>query len=265
VKNAILRLLGRTRLLAPAYRAYERVRAARMPHAPEPAAADGLPVPPAHLIVRVAGTPDAAWFLESGRLAAKSIGDVLGRAGTRIESMESILDFGCGCGRVIRNWAKLDAQIAGSDLSGSAIDWCRSNLFFARFETNGLSPPLAYADGSFELAYALSVLTHLPEAIQHEWMDELHRVSRPGGFVVLTTHGERYLERLDDDERRRFRAGELVVRWGEVPGTNLCTTFHPPSWVRERLLPHGFDEVAFLPEGAAGNPYQDLFLLRRAA
>jgi SAM-dependent methyltransferase len=265
VKNAILRLLGRTRLLAPAYRAYERVRAARMPHAPEPAAADGLPVPPAHLIVRVAGTPDAAWFLESGRLAAKSIGGVLERAGTRIESMESILDFGCGCGRVIRNWAKLDAQIAGSDLSGSAIDWCRSNLFFARFETNGLSPPLAYADGSFELAYALSVLTHLPEAIQHEWMDELHRVSRTGGFVVLTTHGERYLERLDDDERRRFRAGELVVRWGEVPGTNLCTTFHPPSWVRERLLPHGFDEIAFLPEGAAGNPYQDLFLLRRAA
>ena len=24
------------------------------------------------------------------------------------------------------------------------------------------------------------------------------------------------------------------MRWGEVPGTNLCTTFHPPSWVRER-------------------------------
>ena len=265
MKNALLRLLGRTRLLAPTYRAYERLRAARMPHAPEPAAADGLPVPPAHLIVRVAGTADAAWFLESGRLAAVSIRDVLERVGTSIEAMESILDFGCGCGRVIRNWAHLDSQIAGSDLSGGAIDWCRSNLFFARFETNGLSPPLAYPDASFELAYALSVFTHLPEAIQHEWMDELHRVARPGGFVALTTHGERYLERLDDEERNRFRAGELVVRWGEVPGTNLCTTFHPPAWVRERLLPHGFDEVAFVPEGAAGNPYQDLFLLRRAA
>ena len=265
MKHALLRLLGRTRLLAPTYRGYERLRAARMPHAPEPAPADGLPVPPGHLIVRVAGTPDAAWFLESGRLAAQSIRDVLERAGTGIEAMGSILDFGCGCGRVIRNWARLEARIAGSDLSGSAIDWCRGNLFFARFQTNGLAPPLAYADGSFDLAYALSVFTHLPEAIQHEWMDELHRVARPDGFVVLTTHGERYLERLDDDERRRFRAGELVVRWGEVPGTNLCTTFHPPGWVRERLLPHGFEEVAFVPEGAAGNPYQDLFLLRRAA
>jgi SAM-dependent methyltransferase len=265
VKNTLLRLLGRTRLLAPTYRAYERVRAAQLPHAPEPAAADGLPLPPPHLIVRVAGTPNAGWFLESGRLAARSIGEALERAGTGIEAMTSILDFGCGCGRVIRNWAQLDVDAAGSDLSGAAIDWCRENLPFARFETNGLSPPLVFADAAFDLAYALSVLTHLPESIQHDWMDELHRVVRPNGFVLITTHGERYLERLDEDERRRFEAGQLVVRWGDLPGTNLCTTFHPPAWVRERLLPHGFEEVAFVPEGAAGNPYQDLFLLRRAA
>jgi SAM-dependent methyltransferase len=264
-KNALLRLLGRTRLLEPTYRTYERVRAARLPHGPEPAAEDGLPVPPPHLIVRVAGTPDVSWFLESGRLAAQSIVDVLERAGTRIESLGTMLDFGCGCGRVVRQWAGFDVSVCGSDLSGAAIDWCRANLPYARFETNGLSPPLAFADGSFDFAYALSVLTHLPEAMQHEWMDELRRVVRPDGLVLVTTHGERYLERLHAGEQRRFRAGELVVRWGEAPGTNLCTTFHPPSWVRERLLPHGFEEVTFVPEGAAGNPYQDVFLLRRAA
>jgi SAM-dependent methyltransferase len=264
VKNAFLRFLGRTGLLALAYRSYERLRAARLPHAPEPAPADGLPVPPPHLIVRVAGTPDLAWFLESGRLAAASIREALARAGSPVEAMSSILDFGCGCGRVVRTWAALDAKVSGSDLSGDAIEWCRDNLPFARFETNGLSPPLAFEDASFDLAYALSVFTHLPEAIQHDWMEELRRVVRPGGFVLLTTHGDRYLERLDEDERRRYRGGELIVRWGEVAGTNLCTVFHPPSWVRERLLPHGFEEVEFVPEGATGNPYQDLFLLRRS-
>jgi SAM-dependent methyltransferase len=265
VKNALLRLLGRAGLLASAYRMYERLRAARLPRPPEPGAADGLPVPPPRLIVRVAGTPDTAWFLESGRLAAESIRAALVRAGTPIEGVGSILDFGCGCGRVIRNWARLDARIAGSDLSGEAIDWCRAKLPFARFATNGLSPPLAFGDSSFGLAYALSVLTHLPAAIQHEWMDELARVLAPGGLLLVTTHGERYLDRLDESERQRFLAGELVVRWPEVPGTNLCTAFHPPSWVRDRLLPHGFEEVEFVPEGAAGNPYQDLFVLRRAA
>jgi SAM-dependent methyltransferase len=264
LKNAFLRLLGRIGLLAAAYRAYERLRAARLPHSPEPAPVDGLPVPPPHLIVRVAGTPDLAWFLESGRLAAQSIRGALERAGSPVEELSSILDFGCGCGRVVRNWATLDAKVAGSDLSGDAIEWCRANLPFARFETNGLSPPLGFKDESFELAYALSVFTHLPETIQHDWMDELHRVVRAGGFLLLTTHGDRYLERLDTDEREQFRAGELVVRWAEVAGSNLCTVFHPASWVRERLLPHGFEEVEFVAEGAIGNPYQDLFLLRRS-
>jgi len=264
-KNALLGLLGRIRLLEPSYRTYERVRATRLPHGPQATAEDGLPVPPPHLIVRVAGTPDVSWFLESGRLAAESIAELVERAGRPIASLDSMLDFGCGCGRVVRQWAGLGVNVCGSDLSGAAVDWCRENLPFARFETNGLSPPLAFTDGSFDLAYALSVLTHLPEAIQHDWMDELRRVVRPDGLALVTTHGERYLERLDADEQRRFRAGELVVRWGEVPGTNLCTTFHPPSWVREQLLPHGFEEVSFVPEGAAGNPYQDVFLLRRAA
>jgi len=109
----------------------------------------------------------------------------------------------------------------------------------------------------------LLVLVIIADAAQNGMAGEYRSVT--DGFVLVTTHGERYLERLDPDEQRRFRAGELVVRWGEVPGTNLCTTFHPPSWVRERLLPHGFEEVTFVPEGAAGNPYQDVFLLRRAA
>src|SRR3954451_21165291 len=154
-KNALLRFLGRTRLLAPTYRTYERVRAARLPHRPEPAPVDGLPVPPPHLMVRVAGTPDAAWFLESGRLAAESIGEALERAGTGIEAMTSILDFGCGCGRVVRHWARLDVRASGSAPSAAAIAGCRANLPFARFETNGLSPPLSFAHDSFDLAYAL--------------------------------------------------------------------------------------------------------------
>jgi SAM-dependent methyltransferase len=265
MKQQVLRLLARTHLLGPAYRGYERVRATQVPRGAEPAAADGLPVPPARLIMRVAGTPDVAWFLGSGRLAADSIRAALERANVRIEEARSILDFGCGCGRVVRNWATVTGAVAGSDLSSEAVEWCRKHLRFGRFETNGLAPPLAFEDEAFDVAYALSVFTHLPEPLQLEWMDELARVAQPGAHLIVTTHGERYRERLDAAERERFDRGELVVRWAEVPGTNLCTTFHPPVWVRERLLPRGFEEVAFVPEGAAGNPYQDLFLLRRAA
>jgi SAM-dependent methyltransferase len=265
VKATALALLRRLGLLRPAYRAYETLNVLRAAGRPAPAAEDGLPVPPPRLIVRVAGTADVGWFLESGRLAAESVRDALARHGRRIEELDALLDFGCGCGRVTRHWAGLDrTAVHGADANEHAIAWCRANLPFARFASNGLAPPLDHDDGSFDLVYALSVFTHLPEDLQQAWIHELARLLRPGGFLLLTTHGERYRDRLAPAERAAFDAGRLVVRWPEGAGTNLCSAFHPPSYVQERLAAE-LDVVDLVPEGAKGNPHQDLYLLRKAS
>jgi SAM-dependent methyltransferase len=264
VKAVALELLRRLGLLRPAYRAYEALNALRAAGRPARAAEDGLPVPPPRLIVRVAGTADVDWFLDSGRLAAESVRAPLERQGRRIAELDALLDFGCGCGRVTRHWAPLErTAVHGADANEHAIAWCRANLPFARFTSNGLAPPLDHADGSFDLVYALSVFTHLPEDLQHAWMHELERLLRPGGFLLLTTHGERYRERLGPNEQAAFDAGRLVVRWPEGAGTNLCSAFHPPSYVKDRLAA-GLEVAEFQPEGAKGNPHQDLYLLRKS-
>ena len=173
-----------------------------------------------------------------------------------------MLDFGCGCGRVARWWSAYRGEFAGSDLSAPAVAWCRRNLPFGRFEQNGLEPPLAFADESFDLVYALSVFTHLTAELQLAWRDELRRVLRPGGRLLVTTHGTSYTPRLDAGERDRFERGELVVRWSDLPGTNLCSAYHPEPYLRDTFA-DGFASVELEPEGARGNPTQDLVLLRK--
>ena len=126
------------------------------------------------------------------------------------------------------------------------------------FEVNGPEPPLPYADDSFDLVYALSVLTHLPVETQRRWLEELARVARE--WVLVSIHGEPYRVRLTEEELRRFDGGEIVVRWGEVAGTNLCTAFHPRS-AFEKLVEPRFELVSYVPEGAKGNRPQDLALL----
>src|SRR6476659_2053725 len=192
MKTTVLRSLARLRLLRPTYRGYERVRA--LGHANTAASEETLPVPPARLRIRVAGTADVDWFLESGRLAEESIRASLARAGTRLEDMACILDFGCGCGRVVRRWAGLPGEIRGSDLDGVAVDWCRENLRFATFTQNGLEPPLPFPSEDVDLVYAFSVLTHLPVPVQHAWMEELTRVVRPAGYLLASTPGEAYFD-----------------------------------------------------------------------
>ena len=254
MKRSLLRLLQRTGLIGPAFRIYERLvsfRPERPPHV------DGPPLPPRRLMVRVSGTADADWFLRSGRAAYDAIVEHVPP-----DELTAVLDFGCGCGRVTRYWNTFAGTVTGSDLSEKAIDWCRANLGFARFETNALVPPLVFTDESFDLVYALSVFTHLPAELQLAWRDELLRVLGRGGRLLLTTHGRSYVPRLDDDERKRFERGELVVRWTGLPGTNLCSAYHPEHYLRETFA-DGFEFLELQREGARGNPTQDLVLLRK--
>jgi 2-polyprenyl-3-methyl-5-hydroxy-6-metoxy-1,4-benzoquinol methylase len=167
-RNTTLRALDRMSLLAPVYRAYERVRSLRGSEDGE-VDARGLPVPPPRLRVEVAGTAGLQWFLDSGRQQAGIIRSAAERNGAPLESAGSLLDFGCGCGRVLRHWAGLQGPaIHGSDYNERLVGWCAANLPFVTASVNELAPPLRYEDGQFDLvrtrlAPGLELLEHTPE------------------------------------------------------------------------------------------------------
>lgn len=240
-------------IAARAWRRNAEIRRARAP--------DGWPLPPGLLVHRVAGTPEVRWYLDSGRLAASSIEGSLRRHGAEVTTRLSILDFGCGCGRLLRHWAKLKARLHGCDYSAPQVDWCRRHLGFARFETNSLAPPLPYPDAAFDLIAGLSVLTHLSEPLQLLWMAELRRVLAPGGLLALSLHGRASLDKLAPAERAAFEAGRLVVQHAAEAGSNRCAAYHPERYVREALA-RELLLLEHVPQGARGNPPQDLVLLR---
>jgi SAM-dependent methyltransferase len=262
-RSRALRALERVSLLGPTYRIYEAIRS-RQSADEDRLDTDGLPVPPARLRTVIAGTPGLAWFLESGRQQASLVREALERHGAAVGEVERMLDFGCGCGRVIRHWSRLvGPEIHGSDYNLRLLRWCEANLPFAQFSVNELQPPLQYQSGLFDVVYAISVFTHLPETLERAWIDELGRILRPGGLLLLTTHGDSYVDRLDPEERARYLAGDAVVRWASVAGTNLCTTFHPEGYVRERLAPQ-LDLLEFVSEGGTvGSRRQDLVVFRK--
>ena len=192
---------------------------------------DRLPIPPFWLRAQVAGTIDAGDFYRRGMKDVDTISAILLRRDIDIRKLSAVLDFGCGCGRVIRHLrSKTRAELFGTDQSAKLITWCRPNLPFATFGINRLEPPLDYPDGKFDFIYALSVFTHLPARLQAMWMDEFRRVLR-GGHLLLSTHGEHQLHGLTDEEKAMFHNGQLVVKRPNSAGSNYCVKL-PPGNIR---------------------------------
>ncbi len=239
-----------------------RLKAASREVRAKRAATEEIPLPPDVLRLMVAGTDDAEWFVTAGQRAAESLTSLLAKNGIAIDTCDRILDFGCGCGRVIRHLRHLPAELHGCDSNPVAMEWCAENLPFGAFAVNALESPLDYDARSFDLVYALSVFTHLPPHLQAHGMRELHRILKPGGVLVISLHGDALFGRLNRAERADYRAGRLVVRGGDLAGTNHCAAFHPPAFVRGAFA-DGFEVLELAPKGAKGNPPQDAWLLRK--
>jgi SAM-dependent methyltransferase len=229
---------------------------------------DGLPLPPVHLVRVTSGCAHQARrnlaqlyrsFYETGAQAADWIRATVARAGADVEAMDAVLDFGCGCGRVIRHWgARPPFELHGCDYNPYLVRWCADNLSFARFAVNQLQPPLPYEDDRFDLVYSISIFTHLDDALQRPWIEELGRIIRPGGLALVTLQGAAMAARvLNDSERARFDAGELVVKRSDLAGRNACSAFHPERYVRDELA-RGFE----LLEHELSDARQDAVLLR---
>jgi SAM-dependent methyltransferase len=216
------------------------------------------PVPPPELRATASCGHSPEMHLRSGADDFRMLAELYELfAGRPAGSLTSLLDFGCGCGRLLR-WfqtALPDTRLLGADVRRASVDWCRQNLR-GTFLANDVQPPLALPDASVDLVVSLSVFSHLSLASNRAWIRELARVCRPDGLVLLTSHGafalaaiarcaehqsvlgidrERargYLRRLEQEHFLFHTATEAVVRASEGVEAVYGQTFFDAAFVR---------------------------------
>ena len=190
-------------------------------------------VPPEALRVRVHGGADLASFYLTGATIEGDIERTLAQMSIAVGEHAKVLDFGCGCGRVLRHVAGKHPGWAlfGSDIDGETIGWCRDHIAqTAEFSQNPEWPPSAYPDDFFDLVYSISIFTHLPEDMQAAWLEELKRITKPSGILLLSIHNINLAP-------EGLRENEDFLYCGGGPTDGLPefyqTTFHPHSYVRK--------------------------------
>ncbi|HEX2023086.1 MAG TPA: class I SAM-dependent methyltransferase [Acidimicrobiales bacterium] len=223
---------------------------------------DSLPLPPRRLVHRVGcprGTPGPLdLYVARGREVRDAIVEAL-PPGWSFEGRRA-LDFGCGAGRVLRHF--LDeastAELWGCDIHRPSIEWLAAHLCppLHAFH-HGDSPPLDQPDASFDLAWALSVFTHITDTWS-AWLLELHRVLRPDGLLLVTFMGETASEWLAGEPWDEDRVGMNVLRPANPWDRGGPMVLHSPWWITAHwgrafeiltLRPFGFSRQGRVGQG----------------
>ena len=177
----------------------------------------------------------------------------------------NILDWGCGPARIIRHLPSLVGSTCncyGSDYNPQYIEWCTKNIPDVSFSTNRLEPPLLFSSEFFDIAYGISIFTHLSEEMHFQWFDELMRVLKPDGILFLTLQGAVFKEKLTESESCQFDEGKLVVRANTLEGHRTYGAFQPDDFVYKLV---GKNKVLKHIPGAKNNgkPEQDVWIIQK--
>lgn len=225
----------------------------------------GFVFPPAYYLYETYRLDYAAYYNDGRQTAVELIRLLLPWKNLH-EKSSTVMDWGCGPGRVVRHLPGLlerQEGIYGTDYNAEYIRWNNRNIPGVKFLHNELLPPLDLKSNSLDVIYGLSIITHLSPSAHEAWVNEFHRLLKPGGILLLTTHGQPYREQLMAAEAVLFDAGQLVVRESSVEGHRVYAAFQPSDYMKRLLVQ--FVVLRFIEGGSESSIHglQDTWIVQK--
>lgn len=172
----------------------------------------------------------------------------------------SVVDIGCGAGRIMRELIRRGHRPVGADVSRTLLKEARASVG----ERRGV-PPLVLVDGvrlpfphgAFDAAVVFKVLGYIPSrSLRKRYLREIHRILRPPGTVVLTyaTAPSSAIRSLGEDRSHRVAAAQFTsLEVGDTfcDGAGFVHWFTPAA-LRSELMSSPFDVVSINEDRGPG-------------
>jgi len=91
-------------------------------------------------------------------------------------------------------------RIVGCDIDKRHVNWVAGNLDYMTACLTSVNPPLPFGDDEFDAIISISIFTHLTEKSQDDFLAELSRITSSDGYLFLTVHGSRAMERAKSEK-----------------------------------------------------------------
>lgn len=98
--------------------------------------------------------------------------------------INTILDVGCGDGRLCYELRNTHIKYTGLDFSERAIDFAKSFNKHAEFHTNTIENYIGFRQ--FDCITLIDVIEHVPPVDVKHLIDSVQQVLKPGGWLIIT-------------------------------------------------------------------------------
>lgn len=109
----------------------------------------------------------------------------------RLQSGEQVLDVGCGTGTLALEVSRLvgrSGHVAGIDPGEQQIARARAKAARRNMSIDfqiGVIEQLPFPDQTFDVVFSTLMMHHLPKSLKRQGLDEISRVLKPGGRLVI--------------------------------------------------------------------------------
>ncbi len=214
------------------------------------------------------------YYFSSGYSALFCVRRALDKAASK--SPKSILDFGCGHGRVLRSLTAdfPHARLTAADVDAAGVNFCAKTFGAMPVYSDPDFSQLAF-NTRFDLIWVGSVFTHLRSERWISLLGLFRSILTEDGLLIFSTHGseverrlregqcrwynleaERVTKILRDYDKRGF--GYSDYRKSRDYGVSLSS----PEWVSPQIAEVGFELVLYQKDG--WDDCQDVWALQLA-
>ena len=164
-------------------------------------------------------------FVEEGRLQAEEILSLFALSGG------TVIDYGCGIGRISRHMAKHADRMIGMDICAAFLDRARQQDGSTEYVLSDAFTDQNVAD----FVYSIFVMQHNTEANVKQAMASIHRMLKPGATCLVSfASGPVYSE------------GDFIHKFCEAEVRGLASGFSDVTIIKSNLVRYGGYEI---PDG----------------
>ena len=129
---------------------------------------------------------------------------------------DTVLDLGCGSGRLYQLFLGLSIRYVGADQSREQLKFARKRYPRGKF-VYGEMTNLSFKDQTFDVIYCIAAFHHLPDKkTRVQALKEMKRVLKPGGRVVMTNWhlwGKWGREKVKEGKYSTARGNNFLIPW----------------------------------------------------